>query len=231
MKIDCKSNSQLNDGLETLADWHLVEIEEMPQFEMALKRVNAWYESEIIDRPPVRFIAHNAFLNAAKQDISNLSAKEREAWWFDVELQVDLFLKSIEGVRFHAETFPVFFPNLGPDIYAAFYGSQLIFGEVTSWSVPLVTDWRQMEDLTLDMGNQYFLKIEQLTRHALERCQGKFLVGYTDLHPGLDCAAAWRDPMQLCFDMIDHPVFVKRLIDIAIQDFQRIYDHFDNMLK
>ena len=34
-----------------------------------------------------------------------------------------LFLKSIEGRRFHGETFPVFFPNLGPDVYAAFYGA------------------------------------------------------------------------------------------------------------
>ena len=47
-------------------------------------------------------------------------------------------------------------------------------------------------------------KIEELTLYALEVCAGKFLVGYTDLHPGLDCVAAWRDPQQLCFDMIDN---------------------------
>ncbi len=64
-----------------------------------------------------------------------------------LELQVDLFLQSIEGRRFHAETFPVYFPNLGPDVYAAFYGAQLVFGEVTSWSVPLVRDWDQVDDL------------------------------------------------------------------------------------
>lgn len=212
-------------------DWWTVEIEGMPQFEMAMKRVYAWYENEIIDRPPVRFMAHNAFLEAAKEDIAALSSEEKEAWWFDAELQVDLFMKSIEGRRFHGETFPVYFPNLGPDVYAAFYGAQLIFGEVTSWSVPLVKDWTQVDDLRLDTNNAYFKKIDQLTLHALERCPGKFLVGYTDLHPGVDCAAAWRDPQQLCLDMIDHPEQVKRLVELAIQDFERIYDHFDNMLK
>ena len=118
-----------------MGDWWSVEIEGMPQFEMAMQRVYAWYASQIIDRPPVRFMAHNAFLEAARQDITGLSSQEKEAYWFDVELQVDLYVKSIEGRRFHAETFPVYFPNLGPDVYAAFYGSQLIFGEGTDQEV------------------------------------------------------------------------------------------------
>ena len=208
-----------------------IEIEAMPNFEMAMKRVDAWYQNELIDRPPVRFIAHNAFLETAKQDISNYSSCEKESWWFDAELQVDLFIRSIAGKRFHGETFPVFFPNLGPEVYAAFYGARLVFGDVTSWSIPLVNEWAQLSQLHFDLENVYFKKIEQITQHALERCPGKFLVGYTDLHPGLDCAAAWRDPLQLCYDIIDQPDQVKRLAELATQDFERIYDHFDRLLK
>jgi len=216
--------------IRTQDSWS-IEIEGMPHFDMAMKRVDAWYENEIIDRPPVRFIAHNAFLETAKQDISDYSPQEKESWWFDAELQVDLFIRSIAGRRFHGETFPVFFPNLGPDVYAAFYGTQLIFGDVTSWSVPQLSEWAQIDQLHLDLDNVYFKKIEQLTQHALERCPGKFLVGYSDLHPGLDCVAAWRDPLQLCYDMVDQPDQVKRLAELATQDFERIYDHFDRILK
>ncbi len=208
-----------------------VEIEGMVDFDMSMKRINAWYENEIIDRPPVRFVAHNAFLEAAKEDISQLSPAAKRAWWFDAETQIDLFVKSIEGRRFHGETFPVFFPNLGPDVYAAFYGSELEFGEVTSWSIPLVREWDDVEKLKLEMDNEYFRKLEELTEIALEKCSGKFLVGYTDLHPGLDCVAAWRDPQQLCLDMIDNPDKVKELAALAILDFADIYDHFDNVLK
>ena len=203
----------------------------MDDFDMSMERVYAWYESEIIDRPPVRFVAHNAFLEAAKEDISQLPPAEKKAWWFDVETQIDLFIKSIEGQRFHGETFPVFFPNLGPDVYASFYGAELEFGEVTSWSIPLVRQWQDLEKLELDLENAYFRKLEELTRYALDRSPGRFLVGYTDLHPGLDCAAAWRDPQQLCFDMIDNPEAVKQLADLAIADFETIYDHFDDLLK
>lgn len=210
--------------------WSL-EIAGMPQFDRAMQRVEAWFEGEIIDRPPVRFFAHNAFLDILQDKLAGMTAEERETLWFDAEYQVDLFMKSIEGQRFHGETFPVYWPNLGPDVYAAFYGAKLTFGEVTSWSEPLIRNWEEVDDLKLDLNNVYFKKIEELTLHALERCPGKFMVGYTDLHPGLDCCMAWRSPDQLCLDMIDSPEQVHRLAGLSIADFETIYNHFDNMLK
>jgi len=212
-------------------DWWSVEIEGMPHFETAMRRVYAWFENEILDRPPIRFQAHNAFLAAATEDIASWSKEDKKAWWFDVETQVDLFLNSIEGRRFHGETFPVFFPNLGPDVYAAFYGAELEFGEVTSWSIPLVREWEDAEQLQFDWNNEYFRVLEELTRHALECCRGKALVGYTDLHPGLDCVAAWRDPQQLCLDLIEAPQQAENLVELAVADFEMIYNHFDGMLK
>lgn len=214
----------------TNGDWWTLEIEGMPHFEMAMKRVYAWYQCEIIDRAPIRFMAHNAFLETGV-DYSTLSPGERCARWFDVEYQVDLFERSIEGRTFHGETFPIFWPNLGPSVYAAFYGTKLEFGEVTSWSEPIVHDWDDLDSLQLDMENVYFRKIEELTQHALDRCEGRYLVGYTDLHPGVDCAAAWRGMDRFCFDMIDHPEQVTRLIERALADFETVYDHFDAMLK
>ena len=216
---------------ETQQANRMIELETMPKFDMAMKRVYAWFENEIIDRPPIRFIAHNAFLEAATEDIALLSREQKKQWWFNSELQVDLFIKSIQGRRFHGETFPVYFPNLGPDVYAAFYGAELEFGEVTSYSIPFVRQWEDADQLIFNTNNEYFKKIEVLTQHALERCEGKFLVGYTDLHPGLDCVAAWRDPLQLCYDLYDHPDQVRRLADRAFEDFEFIYDHFDAMLK
>ncbi|MCB0231727.1 MAG: hypothetical protein KDH90_21830, partial [Anaerolineae bacterium] len=43
--------------------------------------------------------------------------------------------------------------------------------------------------------------------------------------------AAWRDPQQLCFDMIDSPQQVHRLAELSIADFETIYDHYDALLK
>ncbi|MCG3210731.1 MAG: hypothetical protein FOGNACKC_04362 [Anaerolineae bacterium] len=211
------------------AAWWPVQLESKPDFDAAMQRIYAWHRQEIIDRAPVRFVAHNAAFNV--ESTQHKSPEEWKRIWFDVEPRVEAFEKSIEGQIFHAETFPMFDPNLGPDIYAAFYGAELTYGEVTSWSHPIVKNWDDMEKLKLDMNGVYFKKIEELMICALERCAGKYLVGYTDLHPGEDCAMAWRGSQQLCMDLYDSPVEAKQLINIAFADFHRIFDHFDAILK
>ncbi len=207
--------------------WPLA-LETMPECEKAIERVYAWFAGEIIDRAPVRFMAHNAFIDDANKAYPSPHLKDR---WFDAEFQVESYLKAIEGKTFHGETFPVFWPNLGPEVYSAFYGSELEYGEVTAWSTPFVKTWDDMARLRLDQTNEYFRKLEDMTRCAIERCAGKALVGYTDLHPGVDCAAAWRDPVQLCLDMLEAPEEVQKLIEISIEGFEQIYNHFDAMLK
>ncbi|NJN96776.1 MAG: hypothetical protein HC875_23035, partial [Anaerolineales bacterium] len=147
-------------------NWWTLELEGMPGFEMAMQRVYAWYSGEIIDRPLVRFVAHNAFVDEINRAYPSTNIKDR---WFDEEFQVDTFLKSIQGKTFHGETFPVFWPNLGPNFYAALYGAELEFRDVTSWSPPLLEDWTGLDSLKLDMSNQYARKMDDLTRCALEK--------------------------------------------------------------
>lgn len=206
-----------------------MELNNMPDFEMAMKRIYAWYNQDLIDRVPIRFHAHNSEYDSGKSsDKTWKSLKDR---WFDAEYQVDSYIESINGVQFLAETFPVFMPNLGPEVFSAFYGSELEYKEVTSYSIPFVNDWGDIKSLRLDMQNSYFRKIEELTLLALEKCKGKFLVGYTDLHPGLDCVAAWRDPQQLCMDLLLNPDEVKEMLAMATSGFISVFNHFDSILK
>jgi hypothetical protein len=207
-----------------------MQLECKPDFDMAVKRIYAWFEGEIIDRAPVRFTAHNAEfeLNDYNEKYQWRSLKEK---WFDAEYQVEHFIRSIKGKRFYGETFPVFWPNLGPDVFASFYGCQLDFGEVTSWSEPCLKNWDDAASLKLDMDCQYFKKIEELMQYALERCTGKFMVGYTDLHPGLDCIAAWMGSQNLCMDLYDHSSEIKTALELANTGFQKVYGHFDKLLK
>ena len=57
------------------------------------------------------------------------------------------------------------------------------------------------------------------------------MVGYTDLHPGVDCVSAWRESEKLCLDLYENPDEVKLAIHKAYEDFLAVYDHFDAMLK
>jgi hypothetical protein len=79
--------------------------------------------------------------------------------------------------------------------------------------------------------SRYFTKIEELTRKALARCGDRYWVGYTDLHPSLDCIAAWRGIDALCLDMAAEPEKLAPLVERSVRDFHRIFNHFDAMLK
>lgn len=201
-----------------------------PDFEKAIERIDAWFSHDIIDRPPVRFSAHNA-------EFSNPHILEDRTWtdlksrWFDAEFQVEFFIESLKGHKFYGETFPVFWPNLGPGVYAAFHGADLTYGETTAWTNPVVNSWRDISKLKFDSQNKYFLKIKELTALALERCNDNYLVGYTDLHGSLDCVADWRGSEKLCYDMLVEPEMVHKLIEIANEHFLAVFDEFDSTLK
>lgn len=208
----------------------LVELEGKPDFEEAMRRVEAWFNHEKLERPPVRFAEHNADF-ADSHPLANRIWPNLKARWFDAEYQVDSFLESIRGRRFYGETFPVFWPNLGPNAYAAFHSAQLEFGEVTSWIRPCVHDWDDLRRLKLSCENEYFQGIERLTQVALEKSRSKFMVGYTDLHGSLDCVADWRAPQQLCLDTLDHPEKVHAMLQLANENFLSLFDHYDDVLK
>ena len=207
-----------------------MELQSKPDFEAAMKRVHAWFGQELLDRPPVRFSEHNADF-AGSPRLAGRTWPDLKSRWFDAEFQVDYFLESIRGRTFHGETFPVFCPNLGPNVYAAFYGGELQFGEVTSWIRHGVRDWSDMRRLKFSRENEYFVKIEELTRAALQKCAGLFMVGYTDLHGSLDCAADWRDPQLLCLDIFDCPENIHKLVRLADENFLPTFDHYDAALK
>lgn len=201
-----------------------------PDSERALQRVEAWLSGQMLDRPPVRFSQHNADF-AQSHSLAGRKWPDEKTKWFDAEFQVDYFLDSIAGRTFHGETFPIFWPNLGPNVFAAFHGAELEFGEVTSWINHCVDGPEDVAKLVFDEQNEYFKGIEKLTEVALERCGDTFLVGYTDLHGSLDCVADWRNPQELCLDLMDEPEFVSDMLRVADENFLRVFDYYDRRLK
>ena len=207
--------------------WDL-ELECKPDFMKSMDRIYAWYQGEIIDRPPVRFFAHNSFIDPILTERKWESVRDK---WFDAEFQIEHYISNMQSTSFLGETFPIYWPNLGPNVYAAFYGYDLIYDECTSWIEPCKDGWEAINATGFDVQNVYFRKLEELTRHALQRCEGKFMVGYSDFHPGMDCVAAWRGTQLLCMDLYEDPDWIIPTVKKAEENFHLVFDHFDNMLK
>ena len=203
-------------------------LETKPDFEACVNRIEAWFHQEIIDRVPVRFHRHNAEYDSMINQSKHSSLQER---WMDAEFQAKTFLNSVKGKIFKAETFPVYMPNLGPNFYAAVHGAEMRFGEVTSWCEAIINDVSDISNIQFDTNNPYYRKMHELTDAALDICSGQFIVGYTDLHPGMDCAAAWRGTENLCIDMLTNATLVNKLMNLSTEHFLDVYNDFDVKLK
>ena len=196
-----------------------------------MARIEAWFHQAVLDRAPVRFQHHNAkYEQEARLDGTRWASLEER--WLDVEYQLEAFERAIADRVFLGETFPLFIPNLGPNVYSALYAGRLEFAEVTSWYEPVITELEDLSALQADpFASAHFRKLDELTRAALERCQNRYLVGYPDLHPSLDCAAAWRGISDLCLDLATEPEKVQPLLEKSVADFHRIFDYFDALIK
>ena len=214
--------------MSIIKPWN-VELENMPHFLESMERINAWLEGEIVDRAPIRFQQHNSDFNAKEYDKTWPTIKDR---WMDTEYVVGDYVKRLGDRPLPAETFPVYFPNLGPNWFAGCYGARMVWGDVTSWAEPVIEDYdKDMPCVGIDRDCELYRKMEELTDYALSICKGKFIVGYTDLHPGMDCAVALRGTQNILFDFADQPEKVVELVNKCWEPFFEVYDYFDAKLK
>ena len=203
-----------------------------PDFEKVLQRFEAWWFCEIVDRPLVSI----AFPKPEAEQVPVPRKKKYGSLrdqWMDTEYLVECAESRFANTVYYADSLPVAWPNLGPEIFSAFYGCPMEYGETTAWSVPILESWEpaSVENLRLDLDGFYFRKIMEMTDALIEAGKGRFIVGYTDLHPGGDAIAAFRDPQQLCMDMIEHPAEIKALCKRVTDDFFRVYDMFYEKLS
>jgi hypothetical protein len=172
--------------------------------EQTIARFEAWWVGEIVDRPPVS-------LRVKSDRQPKLPAKRHathRARWLDVEFQAESAIAQMEATNYAGDSFPVFNPNVGPEITAALFGCEIEFGETTSWSKPVVRapdDWNKILARPADFDNIYWHTVERLTDCAIERCQGRYVVGVPNMHGNYDILAGLRGPQHLCMDLVDCP--------------------------
>ena len=207
----------------------IMPIEHIPDWEKRLARHDAFWQREIIDRPVI-------CITLPKQDQRHPSPpaktwqSQRERWE-DAEYIADLSLAHVMNTEYLGDALPMCFPNLGPDVFSAFLGAELEYGETTSWSKPFLHDWRDAAKIQFSEDNYYWRKILEMTDAMLAAGKGKFYTGITDLHPGGDAIAALRDPMQLNIDLVDSPQEVKKLLSHVTGIYLRVFDFFCDKLQ
>lgn len=196
----------------------LPELRLKPDFPKTAERFRAWWAGSALDRPLVTVsVKPSRPLRARPSQHKTL--RER---WMDVEWNVENRLAHLASRDYPGDSFPLYVPSLGPEITGTLYGCELEFGETTSWSKPVVHDlagWEKIAAATPDFANPYWQAVEKMTRLAMERNEGRCVVGLTDLHGNFDILAALREPRALCTDLIDDPDLIRRAGRLVSQGF------------
>jgi len=189
-------------------------------WEDAKKRFEAWWVGEVLDRPAIQVAAPRDGVER-KPIPPPLSLDQR---WTDVDYVIAVNEERLRTTYFGGEAFPCFWPNLGPDVFAAYLGCQLIFHETTSWAKPLILNWSSPPPLRFDKSNKWWRLTIQLTEAAVQASQGRWSVGLTDLHGGMDALAALRGQQNLAFDVIDNPDKIEREMGFLTPLWFEIYE-------
>ena len=202
-----------------------------PQYEQTRTRMEAFWNREVLDRPLTMFYLPKPPAEQVPLPASHhVTAAQR---WMDAQYQAEYALARLGSIDFTlGDALPIAYPNLGPEVFSAFYGCPMHFGDFgTSWSDPILHDWTAADALTLDWNHPYLRRLEEMTAALLETGRGKFIAGMPDWHPGGDALAAFRDPQDLAVDLIEHPAQVKKLLNRVESDYFQVYDHWYTLLR
>jgi len=203
-------------------------IERIPDWEKRLERQDAFWEREIIDRPVVIMTVNKPNPDfPPPQPKEYASIKDR---WLDSERAAEEAVHHVMNTEYLGDALPLAWPNLGPEVFSSFFGCELEFSETTSWSVPILEDWAEIDKLRFSTDSFYWKKLVEMTDALLEAGRGRFYTGITDIHPGGDAIAAFRDPLKLNLDMIEARDKIKALLDYVNRVYREVFDFFYNKL-
>lgn len=208
---------------------HLMPLERIDDWEQRIARQDAFWDRQVLDRPVV-VMTLPARRAEQPPPVARSYASHRERW-LDVDYVVEQALGRVRQTEYLGDALPTVWPNLGPEVFSAFFGCELEFGETTSWSVPCLRSWDEVGRVRFSRDNVYWKKLEEMTDALLAAGRGRFFTGLTDFHPGGDAIAALRDPMVLNLDMIDHVEEVKALLRYVTDRYFEVYDHFYAKLR
>jgi len=197
-------------------------------YEQKKQRWIDFWNKENHDRPIITLTAPNGRAwGLAEKSYSSITEK-----WMDIEQIVKIAKKNARCTYFAAEAFPLYHPNLGPDILgAAAGGCEIEFAEDTSWAVHGVSDWNSLPAIRFDENNKWYKKILEMTEYAAKESNGEYITGITDLHPGTDGLVSLRGPESFCIDLIENPNEIKKRMDEIFVFFKKMYEGLDNAIS
>lgn len=194
-----------------------MELEYKPDLDQSLKRMDAFWHGEILDRPLINITAPNG---RKPRQIALPETMEKKVLNFEHRLEIEE--EAIRCTYFGGEALPTVWPDFGPSYTAACLGGDLKIGDVDPhlpttgnvWSERVIRDWeRDFGRIGFDPENIWFKRGIEFVKLAREMGRGKYFQVILDVDGGGDTCADLRGSSELAIDLYDNREWVVRLLE------------------
>ncbi len=182
--------------------------------EGAKRRIEAWWDAEIVDRGVVQAAAprkRESKLQRERMDTTSWTQEQYRDYFTNPDVVIPRLIRELRGTYFGGESFPVMFPvsiNMVA-ITAAYLGCPMRFVSTdTTWHDPVIEDWSNAPSFDYSADNQWWLASRRLLESAVKQSDGYF-VGCPDLNGPTEVLSLMRGNESLAFDLYDNPDRIK----------------------
>jgi hypothetical protein len=198
-------------------------------WDRARRHIEAWWANDAIDRAAIQITAPRERPISPDQPppASPGTLLDR---WLDAEYRVAAADHGMRHTFFGGESLPLFWPNMGPGIAAAYLGVEPAFAEDTVWFNQHPGGWSDIVP-RFDPDNPWWQATLNLLQVAVEASGGNFFVGMTDIGGMTDIEASLRGTCGLLVDLVDAPRDVKRVRDQLTSLWFRWYEEQERIVR
>lgn len=192
-------------------------------WEKARQRHEAWWHGEVIDR-----VLLQVYVVRKDAPPPPTPARDPIQQWLDVEWRLNWFEWNLNRIYYAGDAFPYVEPHLGPGTLSTFLGARPEFKPNTVWYHPCVDDIPNAKPPVFDDTNQYWQKVVDLSRKAVEQFSGRALVAFPDLIENLDTISSLFGNRELLLALVDYPEkvheFQRAIWPLYVEYHRRLYE-------
>ena len=200
-------------------------------FEMAARRIEAWWDGDMVDRPVVSLVVPRMKPLLGFQEPTTPDDPEVARW--DVEYLCRRAEYQFDRTAYLGEAIPAVSFGLGPGALSVLTrpASKPVFAPDTVWYGRVYDDIAAADPPEFDPHNFYWRKLLELGHEAQGILKGKALGAFPDFIENLDILASWVGSQELLLYLLDAPEHVHRFQERILELYFEYYDRLYEVIK
>ena len=197
-----------------------MKINRNPDWETAAKRMEAFWQREMLDRPCIQI-----YVPVPEEEFPGMEALppcDCEALWNDKEILFQRYRMEYMRTRYLGEAFPVLYPNwAGVPIMC---GSHVTYGENTIWVKPAADSIREADMDQVRIDHPVVEQLLEKLSYCAEHAKGEAFIGMPPMGNAGDTLAQIWGYDNLCIGLIEEPETILAAEKKLTAFWKKLYD-------